>query len=173
MPDKSKDFVPLSDLVLAAKGSVATLSNDVLVKLSEQALAHQMKKARILLHGKSDHALHEMLITHSRGRYIRPHINESSAKSFLVLEGEMMVLLFDDDGKVSDKYLLGQQKSGADFMLRVQDPVFHTIVVVSETVTFLETILGPHQKTRYADFAPDPEDDAASSYFAWLESESY
>ena len=173
MADKSNDFVPLSDLVLTTKGSVATLSNDVLLTLSEQALAHKMRKARILLHGKSDHRLHEMLIIHSRGSYIRPHINESSAKSFLVLDGEMMVLLFDSDGGVSNKYPLGQRKSGADFMLRVQDPVFHTIVVVSETVTFLETILGPHQKTRYADFAPDPEDDAASSYFAWLESESY
>ncbi len=52
MADKSKDFVPLSDLVLATQGSVATLSNDVLLTLSEQALAHKMRKARILLHGK-------------------------------------------------------------------------------------------------------------------------
>jgi cupin fold WbuC family metalloprotein len=172
MVNRSKNFSPLSDLVLATEGSVAILSSDVLANLSEQALSHQMKKARILLHGSPDHSLHEMLIAHCNGVYIRPHINELSAKSFLVLEGKMMVFFFDDSGGISDRYCLGSQQSGADFMLRIQDPVFHTIVVMSKTVIFLETILGPHQRTRYASFAPDPDNDAASDYFAWLEGES-
>ena len=58
-------------------------------------------------------------------------------------------------------------------MLRFQDPVFHTLVVMSETVSFLETVLGPHRQTRYAEFAPEPCDRlAVDEYFAWLVCES-
>ncbi len=173
MENKSKSFVSLNNSVMAAKGAVTTISRVELNLLRKLATAQREKKARILLHGDSGHSLHEMLITHSNGSYIRPHINESSAKSFLVLEGEMMVFFFDDRGGISDRYLLRPEKSGGDFMLRFQDPVFHTLVVMSETVSFLETVLGPHRQTRYAEFAPEPSDRlAVDEYFAWLVCES-
>jgi len=171
MTRKIDNFVVLDDLVSAVKGPTATLSHYALDRLREQALRHRQKKARILLHGDPGNSLHEMLITHCNGSYIRPHINEYSAKSFLVFEGEMMIFFFDESGKISDRYRLTPPQSGGDFMLRIQDPVFHTLVVMSETVTFLETILGPHEQTRYASFAPGPNNEAAIEYFAWLESE--
>ncbi|MDB3944453.1 WbuC family cupin fold metalloprotein [Gammaproteobacteria bacterium] len=173
MENKSKSFVSLNNVVMAAKGAVTTISRVELNLLRKQATTQREKKARILLHGGSGHSLHEMLITFSNGSYIRPHINESSAKSFLVLEGEMMVFFFDDRGGISDRHLLRPQKSGGDFMLRFQDSVFHTLVVISEAVTFLETVLGPHRQTRYAEFAPEPSDRlAVDEYFAWLVGES-
>ncbi len=172
MTRKIDNFVVLNDVVSAVKGPTATLSRYALDRLREQALRHCQKKARILLHGDPGNSLHEMLITHCDGSYIRPHINEYSAKSFLVLEGEMMVFFFDHRGGISDRYRLTPPQSGGDFMLRIQNPVFHTLVVMSEAVTFLETILGPHEQTRYASFAPDPNNETAIEYFAWLESES-
>ena len=90
MENKSKSFASLNNAVMAAEGAVTTISRVELNLLRKLATAQREKKARILLHGDSGHSLHEMLITHSNGSYIRPHINESSAKSFLVLEGEMM-----------------------------------------------------------------------------------
>ena len=173
MTRKIDNFVVLNDVVSAVKGPTATLSRYALDRLREQALRHCQKKARILLHGDPGNSLHEMLITHCDGSYIRPHINEYSAKSFLVLEGEMMVFFFDDRGGISDRCLLRPEKSGGDFMLRFQNPVFHTLVVMSETVSFLETVLGPHRQTRYAEFAPEPSDRlAVDEYFAWLVCES-
>ena len=60
----------------------------------------------------------------------------------------------------------------AIFFLRFERPVFHTIVVLSDTVTFIETIRGPHRETKYAPFAPAPEDEKAGDYFATLEQDS-
>ena len=173
MADESKEFAVLSRLVMAAKGPITTVSGTELDRLQKLAATQREKQARILLHGDPAHSLHEMLITHTQGSYIRPHINEFSAKSFLMLVGEMTVFLFDDNGEISARYHLGSQHSGKDFMLRLEEPVFHTLVVMSETASFLETVLGPHRETRYAGFAPEPSDRlAADQYFAWLVRES-
>ena len=172
MVAKWKNFRPLSELVYVPDREGTTLSSSVLEELRNQASQTSDKKARILLHGNPDNELHEMVITHSKGAYIRPHINESSAKSFLVFDGEMVVCYFDKHGTVIDRFLLQGLGNEGDFFLRFEQSIFHTIVVVSETVTFLETIRGPHCKTRYADFAPPPSDDLSGQYFARLESDS-
>nr|MCS5608858.1 hypothetical protein [Candidatus Poribacteria bacterium] len=55
------------------------------------------------------------------------------------------------------------------FLLRLDDPVFHTVVPVTTTVTFLETVKGPHTQTHYAPFAPAPNDTSESEkYMMWL-----
>jgi len=172
MVAKWKNFRPLSELVYVPDREVTTLSSTVLKELRSRASQTSEKKSRILLHGNADSELHEMVITHSKGAYIRPHINESSAKSFLVFDGEMVVCYFDKHGTVIDRVLLQGLENEGDFFLRFEQSIFHTIVVVSKTVTFLETIRGPHRKTRYADFAPAPGDDRAGQYFARLQSDS-
>jgi len=172
MVAKWNNFRPLSELVYVPECEVTALSSTVLKELRNQASQTSEKKSRILLHGNPDNELHEMVITHSKGAYIRPHINESSAKSFLVFDGEMVVCYFDKHGTVIDRFLLQGLGNEGDFFLRFERSIFHTIVVVSETVTFLETIRGPHCNTRYADFAPSPSDDLSGQYFARLESDS-
>ena len=172
MAAKWKNFRPLSELVYVPEREVTALSSTVLKELRNQASQTSEKKSRILLHGNAHNDLHEMVITHSKGTYIRPHLNESSAKSFLVFDGEMVVCYFDKHGTVIDRFLLQELGNEGDFFLRFEQPIFHTIVVVSETVTFLETVRGPHRKTQYAGFAPMPGDERADQYFAQLESDS-
>ena len=172
MPTDWDSFRPLSKEVYAPDGQVTKLSKAVLAKLRDQALAAPAKKSRILLHGDPENDLHEMVITHTRDTYIRPHINETSAKSFLVVDGKIVVCYFDQRGNVTDRFLLQEVCGGGDFFLRFERPVFHTIVVLSDTVTFIETIRGPHRETKYAPFAPAPEDEKAGDYFATLEQDS-
>jgi cupin fold WbuC family metalloprotein len=110
-----------------------------------------------------------MLIVHSFGQYIQPHINLDSAKSFVVLDGEMAVVLFNSEGAISNYVQLRAFDNTSAFLLRLDDPVFHTVVPISATVTFLETVNGPHMGTHYAPFAPVPNDRLESEkYMMWL-----
>ena len=163
-------FVRQSAEVFAARDPVTKVSNSEIKFLQQKALSLAEKKARILLHAEPKQLLHEMLITHVRGAYIQPHVNKYSAKSFLVLSGEMAVVLFDDEGSIETHHRLNSVNTEGDFMIRLEAPVYHTIVVLTDTVVFLETVLGPHEETLYAKFAPKPNQlKAAQQYLGCLE----
>jgi cupin fold WbuC family metalloprotein len=165
MKSKPDPFYQLSESVYSAKGPVVQISRSEVKFLQDVAANSSARKARALLHGSPDKDLHEMLIVHSFGQYIQPHINLNSAKSFVVLDGEMAVVLFENEGEISEFVQLGRSSSGLDFLLRLDNSVFHTVVPISATVTFLETVRGPHTETHYAPFAPAPNEK--------LESEKY
>jgi cupin fold WbuC family metalloprotein len=171
MEDK-RNLLEIGRGVFRLVGEESVVSAQSLARLKDVALEDEKRKARVLLHGDPQERLHEMVITHVHGHYIQPHINEASAKSFLVLEGQMVVLFFDDQGGIKKGYFLEELAAGGNFLLRIDRPVFHTLVVCSKTVTFVETVLGPHRGTRYAQFAPDPDAQGSENYFTWLEEES-
>ena len=172
MKKKPDYFQQLSETVYSAQDAVVRISKSEVDFLQDVAANSLSGKARVLLHGNPEKDLHEMLIVHSFGQYIQPHINLNSAKSFVVLEGEMAVVLFTHEGAISNHIRLGPSNSAADFLLRLDDPVFHSIVPISSTVTFLETVKGPHVQTHYAPFAPPPGDISASGkYMTWLTKE--
>ena len=172
MKKKPDCFQQRSETVYSAQDSFVCISRSEVSFLQDVAANSSSRKARVLLHGNPDKDLHEMLIVHSLGQYIQPHINLDSAKSFVVLDGELAVVLFDHEGVISNHIRLGPSNSSADFLLRLDDPVFHSIVPISTTVTFLETVKGPHVHTHYASFAPPPGDISASGkYMTWLTKE--
>ena len=169
MKKKPDSFQRLSETVYSAQGPVIWISRSEIDFLQDVAANSSSRKARVLLHGSPDKDLHEMIIVHSFGQYIQPHINLDSAKSFVVLDGEMTVVLFNNEGEISNYVRLGVSNGASAFLLRLDDPVFHTVVSISTTVTFLETVKGPHMQTHYAPFAPAPNDKSESEkYMMWL-----
>ena len=167
---KIPDYFRLqSETVYSAHKSVIAVSKSEIDFLREVAANSSSRKSRVLLHGRPSNDLHEMLIVHSLGQYIQPHINDHSAKSFVVLEGEMVVVVYKEDGTVKNHIHLSRYDSSSAFLLRLGRPVFHTVVAISQSVTFLETVKGPHIETRYASFAPSPINCSdAKKYMAWL-----
>ena len=162
-------FQRRSQTIYVAQDPVVQISRSEIDFLQDVAVNSSSRKARVLLHGSPDKDLHEMIIVHSFGQYIQPHINLDSAKSFLVLDGEMVVALFNNEGEISNYVKLGVSKGASAFLLRLDDPVFHTVVPVTTTVTFLETATGPHTQTHYAPFSPAPNDKSESEkYMMWL-----
>ena len=169
MKKKPDGFQQWSEVVYSVEGSIFSISKPEVDFLRDVAERSSLRKARVLLHGSPETELHEMLIVHSFGQYIQPHINDHSAKSFLVLDGAMVVVMYRDGGSINDHVHLGEFGSNMPFLLRLEEPVFHTVVSISNTVTFLETIKGPHMETHYAPFAPAPNDKSESEkYMMWL-----
>ena len=159
-------------VVFSVGGPVRTISQREIEFLRRTAKSASAKSARILLHGNPKFDLHEMLIVHIAGQYIQPHINDHSAKSFTVIDGEMIIVTYEKDGVIRDHFQLGDHTTDLPFLLWLQDPVFHTVLVKSKTVAFIETIRGPHIKTRYAEFAPSAQETSAvERYMAWLQAE--
>ena len=170
MDSTHNQFLRHSENVFRPTSEITTVSFSDLEFLRDQAHLLPDQKARILLHSDPTRSLHEMLITHTRGTYIQPHINEHSAKSFLVLLGEMVVVLFTEDGLIETCHRLTALGAGENFMVRLENPIYHTVIILTETVVFLETVLGPHEHTRYAKFAPRSEEvEPSQKYLAWLE----
>ena len=172
MSSHKYNYSKLSDTVYVAKNRVTTISQGDITFLSNRALELPEKKVRILLHGEPKQLLHEMLIAHTKGSYIQPHINECSVKSFVVLSGTMVLVLYRKDGTIDEIVRLSASEYETDIMIRLNTPFYHTVLVLTETVVFLETILGPHNSTCYAEFAPRPEEqELADNYLAWLTKE--
>ena len=157
---KHKDgttYIPSDDPVI--------ISADLLDELREIAIAAPCGNSRILLHVDATAALHEMVIVHRKGCYVRPHINGKSSKSYVMMEGEMIVGWFGENGKLSGTCLLSSNGDEANRIIRFEGERFHTLIPTTETVTFVESILGPHTGTTYAAWAPSIDDPESDTFY--------
>lgn len=157
----------LDPYVLALPEGDGLVTAQQLDEIERRALENDRGRCRILLHGEPSDSLHEMVIAVAGRPYIAPHINRRSAKSFLVLRGEMLVILFEPDGQLAGHRSLAAGDGERAFMLRLGTPRFHTIVPVTTSVVFIETAAGAHEATPYADWAPAADGSAdAQAYWA-------
>jgi cupin fold WbuC family metalloprotein len=163
------DAKQISTEVFVANSAIIEVTRDDLEVLKSNARQSDKGKCRLLLHQTSNSSLHEMVIVHTAGKYIRPHKNVSSSKSFRILEGAFCLVLFGDDGIVEDMRIIGGDLSSSAVAIRLSDHRFHTLINLTEQVVFIETCLGPFTGSTYADWAPEEgESQEASAYFGEL-----
>jgi cupin fold WbuC family metalloprotein len=130
------------------------------------------RRIRLCAHHGIDDRVHEMLIVHASGTYVRPHKHQGKSESFHVIEGEVDVVVFADDGGVADVIRMGAFASGRPFFYRIAEPLYHTLLIRSDVLVFHETTSGPFQRadTVFAPWAPeDSEGDGVRRYLAELE----
>ena len=152
-----------SDCVLIATDNIIEVSYDLIDNLKIMAKENGFNKSRLLLHNNKNEALHEMLIVHNtlpseRLKYIIPHKNASSPKSWQILEGEVVFVIFDDYGKVLKHYKVGNNSHNQSFMLRINENFYHTMIPITDVLVYIETILGPFEGRFEAPWAPKEED---------------
>lgn len=150
-------FLRQSDEVYYAEGDLLTLSRADFDFFKQQARQSPRKIARLCTHRHMGDRLHEMTIVNLHETYIRPHKNTAKPKSFLVLEGAMDVVMFDDIGNIIGVIPLGAPGSGLPHYFRLHETRFHTLRTRSEAVVFQETTIGPFEPgdTVFARWAPD------------------
>ena len=157
----------LNDEVLVAEEPVVRVSGADIAALKRQALTNPRQRIRICAHPSTEDRLHEMLIVHTRGTYVRPHKHVNKSESVHIIEGEVEIVFLDDAGAVSDVVRLGDYRSGREFYYRVGDPRFHTLLITSEFLVFHEVTNGPfrREETIFAPWAPEESDAAACGAF--------
>jgi|SRR5688572_26607998 len=132
--------------------------------LEGKSQASPVGRARLCAHSSPSDGLHEMLICLARHCYIRPH-RHRKAESALVLRGECDLVLFDEQGEIHNVLPLSAPGTDVPFFVRLTEPVYHTYLLHSDFLLFLETTPGPFDRrlTEYAPWAP-AETDSVSTY---------
>ena len=93
------------------------------------------------------------------------HLNK--IESVHVIEGLVDVVLFDEEGTVTEIIRMGDLSSGRKFYYRMAAPSYHTLFIVSELLVFHEITNGPFRRpdTVFAPWAPDEGDTAGQVEF--------
>lgn len=159
MTDRSA-YRQVSGEVFHAVAGVVTFDAKDLRDLEALAQHTPRHRARYCAHSDPASALQEMLIVHPKGAYVRPHKHLGKAESTLVISGEVLYLVFDDEGRVSNHYRMAPAPDGRPFFVRVAENTFHTLIILSDWLTFIEGTTGPFDRaqTVFAPWSPADSD---------------
>jgi cupin fold WbuC family metalloprotein len=152
----------INEEVFIAEDPIVRLGDAEIGLLKKQARISPRKRARICAHKSNEDALHEMMIVIAADSYIHPHRHVGKSESFHVVEGEVDVAVFDDDGKLSEVIQLGAPASGRCFYYRLSESAFHTLLIRSDYLIVHEVTNGPFDRDRtvLANFAPTEDREA-------------
>ena len=117
---------------------------------------------------------HRLLNAMEPSSYIRPHRHLDTLKdeTFMIVRGKLGILIFDDEGTVTEKVLLDieGENIGAD----IPSGLFHTAVSLESGTIFFEAKAGPYiplQDVEQSSWAPEDGSAGADSYLAAMKAE--
>lgn len=142
--------------VYLSKENFFSLSKEDIIKLIIMAKDTPRRRIRYCSHSSEQESLHEMFIVHPKDAYVRPHKHIDKIESILVIDGEVDYIMFDDYGEIDEVVKMGDYKTNKPFYQTMRKDKFHTLLIKSEWLVFLEITQGPFDKedTLFADWSP-------------------
>lgn len=134
---------PLNPEVMYALDEVRAWGEAELRELMDRAAESQSGVCRLCLHRDISDPVHEMLIAKCRDSVYPPHRHPVREESYQVLRGRARLLLFDDEGRVTDEVPLGEPGGGRACYVRLPKGRYHDLIIESDLFVFLETRPGP------------------------------
>ena len=116
---------------------------------------------RLCLHEGPHERFHDMIIAQHKGGYHRPHKHADKGETWSLMQGAMAAFVFAADGTVTDARRLD---ADGQFLYRVGDAQFHTLIPLSDIVVYHESKPGPFTgpgDSEFATWAPDGKDPEA------------
>lgn len=143
---------------------------DALDKLTDDAANAARLRAHLNVHNSLDAPVQRLFIATEPDTYMRPHRHPESHKweFFIVLDGGIDLLVFDDTGKVQQRTVMSPSKTRA---VEVPPGVWHAYVCKQSGTLALEVKEGAYIPTPEEDFAPwSPAEntEAAPEYLEWM-----
>ena len=123
------------------------INNELVEQIKENANQSQRHMARLLMHFDHEDPVQEMLIAMGRDCTVMPNRSIGRSESLQVINGELLLLVFDDNGKVVQRVEMGASDSGKIFLYRLSFTPWHTMIPLSEMVVVHEVLQGPFQKS--------------------------
>ena len=153
--------------------SKLVVNAEYLAGLKERRDGNPESKCTLCLHNDTREKHHEMINLYPKGEYVRPHCHPDKTETKIMLEGKMLVVLFDDKGNITDRIILSPGTND-NFLLRIDRMVVHTNIPLTDVV-FYESITGPYTGVNDSVFpawAPAlDDDDAIQEFYARLDIE--
>src|SRR5260370_28282136 len=167
MSERAMRVQQLNEEVLIAAEPVVLVSGQDIQSLIDRAAQTERERIRLCAHKSTEDRLHEMFIVHARGTYVPPHKHVNKSESFHIIKGLVDVILFDAMGEITQVLRMGDYQSGLPFYYRIDEALFHTLLIKSDVLVFHETTNGPFNRadTIFADLAPSGTDSQASAEF--------
>lgn len=130
-------------------------------RLKAASLQSHLRRARLCLHRSDDDLLHEMIIALARDCIFPPHRHPTKTESFHMIEGRLMVVIFDDGGAPLRSLLLTPPGGDGLICYRLCTPKFHAALPLDDVVVFHEVTDGPFVKSdaEFAEWAPKGRDE--------------
>jgi cupin fold WbuC family metalloprotein len=147
---------------------VKLLSRALLDELAAQAAASPRARAHHNLHASSEEPVQRYFVCANRDSYFRPHRHTSRAELALVVRGGLDLVIFDDDGRVSARYALGE--GSANLGYETAQGTWHTVIARADGTTFLEIKQGPYDPasaSEFAHWAPAEGSTGVAQFLAW------
>jgi cupin fold WbuC family metalloprotein len=149
---------------------VKLISNSLFDSVAALASSSPRRRMNHNFHSGPADNPHRFLNVLLKGTYIRPHRHSQPPKpeTFLVLEGEAEVILFDHAGAVTARHRLGGQSvDGRLWGIDIPAGIWHTILPHSERAVCFEVKPGPWDPSsdkEFAQWAPAEEAPGALEY---------
>ncbi len=147
---------PDNEAVFAKESIVKIAAHDI-EPLKMRAAANSRNRMRLCAHRSLADAIHEMIIAFSKKVYIRPHKHINKSESFHVIEGAADVVIFKESGEIMNVIEMGDYRSGRKFYYRVSAPLYHSVVIRSDSFVYHEVTNGPFNNfsSLYAPWSPE------------------
>lgn len=148
--------------VLMCKSSAGQVDRQVIAALKSYAGSTPKGRARILFHSGDTALLHEMLIAAPRHTIWPPMLNDRPPQSWTVLEGDIALVRYVPPGEIVDVVHLAANDDEAPSFLHFSAEEWYTMVPLSPMAVYIETKLGPHTQTQFAEWGPQSRHDPSS-----------
>jgi cupin fold WbuC family metalloprotein len=129
------------------------INNELVEQITKEARHSQRNMARLLLHLSHEDLVQEMLIAMGINCSVTPNRSVGRSESLQVVKGELLLVIFDDNGKVVSKIEMASSDSDKVFLYRLSSTPWHTMIPLSEIVIVHEVIEGPFSNS--SDPIPD------------------
>jgi cupin fold WbuC family metalloprotein len=119
-----------------------------------EAIASPRRRMNFNFHATLEENPSRLLNVLLRGTYITPHRHSDppKAESFVVLEGRIAVVIFDDSGRVEQRYALGRGEAAMG--IDIAPGIWHTAAALSDHAICFEVKPGPYVQAVDKEFAP-------------------
>lgn len=135
---------------------IIKINDNTIRELKERARANANGKYRLCLQHSSQDNLHEMYIVRSKGDYGRPDKHLYTTESHTIVDGAMLVILFEEDGQIREVFELSKEHYHA---YRIDINTYHMQIPLTEQVVYYEVKLGPftEESNIFPEWAPEPQ----------------
>jgi len=129
--------------------------NDIL-SLKQQSDINPLNRSRICLHEFNSLEIQQMIINIKKSSYIPPHRQLKCKKSYMILDGSLILYFFNNTGKLEEVVHMDNNKKNNPFMLMFDAGRWHTVKSESNYSTYLETRNSYSlTDTEFSTWAPD------------------
>ena len=142
--------------IIFAEGNWVQVDQNQLEDLIARSKKNARRRCRLCAHSSEQDSVHEMFIVHEAGTCVVPHLHSGKSESFHLIQGDITVIVFSDDGKMVNKIEMGDFNSGKPYYYRITPDIYHTLLIHSDFAIFHETTSGPFKRedTKWASWAP-------------------